>query len=107
MSKETKFLSVYRENNIVDICISVSDNAKNTEEISIEKLPGGEYAMASFEVGGQKGYEVAWDQLLTEWLPKSGYQLEHRPMLEIYLNDPKEHPQGHHLVELYIPVCPA
>lgn len=40
------------------------------------------------------------------WSPESGYQPDDRPAFELYLNDPKEHPEGKHIVEICAPVKP-
>jgi AraC family transcriptional regulator len=39
-------------------------------------------------------------------MPESGYQPDDRPPFELYLNDPKEHPEGKFVVDIYIPVKP-
>jgi AraC family transcriptional regulator len=46
-------------------------------------LPGGRYACLAFE-GTNQQIEGAWQQLLRDWLPSSGLQLDNRPMLEHY-----------------------
>ncbi len=40
------------------------------------------------------------------WLPSSGYQPDDRQCFEMYLNDPEQHPQKKHLVEIWEPVRP-
>ena len=40
------------------------------------------------------------------WLPESGYQPDDRLCYEIYQNDPKEHPEGIHIVDICVPVKP-
>ncbi len=40
------------------------------------------------------------------WLPESGYQCDDRSCFEMYLNKPDEHPEGKHIIDIYIPVKP-
>jgi AraC family transcriptional regulator len=40
------------------------------------------------------------------WLPESGYQPADGPCFERYLNDPAQHPEGKHIVEIGLPVKP-
>jgi AraC family transcriptional regulator len=40
------------------------------------------------------------------WCPASGYQPDDRHCFEVYLNDPNQHPQGKHIVEIWKPVRP-
>ena len=49
-------------------------------------------------------YEESWKSLYDEWIPESEYQWDERPCFEVYLNDPKDHPEGKHIVDIYVPV---
>jgi AraC family transcriptional regulator len=40
------------------------------------------------------------------WFPESGYQPGDGVCFESYLNNPEEHPEGKHIVEICIPVKP-
>jgi len=51
-------------------------------------------------------YEEAWNMVFGGWLPESGYQPDDRLCYEIYQNDPKEHPEGIHIVDICVPVKP-
>ncbi len=55
---------------------------------------------------GSEAYEGAWNTVYGEWLPQSGYQTDGRPCFEIYHNNPKEHSQGVHIVDICVPVKP-
>ena len=63
----------------------------------------GKYAVAQFEID-ENEYEQAWELVYREWLPNSGYQPDDRSCFEQYLNDPKQHPQKKHVIEVYLPV---
>ena len=41
-----------------------------------------------------------------QWLPESGYQAADAPCFEVYLNEPEQHPEGKHIVDIYEPVKP-
>lgn len=58
-----------------------------------------------FEIDAD-GYETAWNAIYGGWLPESGYQPADGPCFEMCLNNPKEHPQHKHIVDICIPVKP-
>ncbi len=89
----------------LDICLTVDEKTEVDGEVGKQELPGGKYAVAHFEISGDK-YEEAWNSVYKDWLPESGYQPDNRPCYEIYLNDPKKHPEGLHIVDICIPVKP-
>ena len=74
-------------------------------EIGKAKIPAGKYAVAHFEITPDQ-YQDAWNAVYGGWLPESGYQPEDGPCYELYLNDPKEHPEGKHIVDICVPVKP-
>ena len=69
-------------------------------------LPAGRYAQARFELEPHQ-YEAAWNTVYGGWLPESGYQPADGLPFERNLNDPNDHPQGKHLVEICVPVKPV
>jgi AraC family transcriptional regulator len=68
-------------------------------------ISGGKHAIGHFELDDTE-YEEAWNALYGTWLPDSGYQPDDGPPFEMYLNDPKEHPQNKCIVDIYLPVKP-
>jgi AraC family transcriptional regulator len=110
---DTKVLSVYHDNpDVTDesklrtsVCISVSKDTEVEGEVGKMTIPGGKYAMAHFEIY-ENEYEDAWNAVYGNWLPESGFQPDDRPCFELYLNDPKEHPEHKHIVDICIPVKP-
>ena len=48
---------------------------------SLAELPGGRYAVARFE-GTGADMSRAWTELLRDWLPASGLQIDGRPLFE-------------------------
>jgi AraC family transcriptional regulator len=110
---ETKFLTIYHDNPDItdenklrtDVCITIPPEAQVDGETGKAVSPAGKYAVAHFEISPDQ-YGDAWNALYGGWLPESGYQPDDRPCFELYLNDPKQHPEGKHIVDIYAPVKP-
>ncbi|MBN1271592.1 MAG: AraC family transcriptional regulator [Candidatus Aminicenantes bacterium] len=110
---ETKVMAVYHDDPEItdesklrtDVCISVPKDTPVEGEIGKATIPGGKYAVGHFELKDD-GYQEAWNAIFGGWLPESGFQPDERPCFELYLNDPKEHPQGLCIVDICVPVKP-
>jgi AraC family transcriptional regulator len=110
---ETKMLTAYYDNPDitddnklrVDACITIPPDTEVSGEIGKATIPGGKYAVAHFEIS-QDQYSDAWEAVYGRWLPESGFQPEGCPSYELYLNDPKQHPQGKQIVDICLPVKP-
>jgi AraC family transcriptional regulator len=110
---ETKFITIYHDNPDItnetrlrtDVCITVPADAQVEGEVGKAIIPAGKYAIAHFEIHPEQ-YGDAWNAVYGGWLPESGYQPDDRPCFELYLNDPKQHPEGKHVVDIYAPVKP-
>lgn len=110
---ETQCMSVYHDDpNLTDenklrtsICLTVPEDTEVGGEIGMMEIPKGQYAFAHFEINADQ-YGDAWDTVCGGWLPESGYQPDDRPMFEIYLNNPNDHPEKKHIVEICVPVKP-
>ncbi|MFC2087984.1 GyrI-like domain-containing protein [Calditrichota bacterium] len=111
---ETQVLAVYHDNpDITDesklrlsTCISVPENTDVDGEIGKMTLAGGNYVFARFELAGSDEYEYAWNTVMGNWFPESGYQPDDKPFFELCHNDPKEHPKNIHIVDICVPVKP-
>jgi len=111
---KTKVISIYHDNpEITDedklrtsVCISVPEDTEVGGEVGKMKIEGGDYAIASFELYGPNDYQKAWNYVFSEWLPTSGYMPDEKPSYELYLNNPEEHPEKIHIVDIYVPVKP-
>lgn len=88
------------------VCITVPEDTTVDGEVGKMKLEGGKYAMAHFEIVAHQ-YEQAWNFVYGTWLPESGYQPDDRAPFELCLNNPEEHPEKKHIVEICVPVKPA
>ena len=110
---ETQCLCVYHDNPEItaedklrtDVCITVPEGTPVEGEIGTTTVAAGKYAMARFEIDAEQ-YGDAWTAVYGGWLPDSGYQPADGPCFELCLNNPKEHPEGKHIVDICIPVTP-
>ena len=110
---QTKALAVYHDNPEIteadklrsSACLTVPAGTKGAGEIGTMAIPGGLFAVAHAEIGPDE-FGAAWTALMGGWLPESGYQPDDRLCYEVYLNDPKEHPQGKFIIEICEPVKP-
>ena len=89
----------------VSVCLTIPEDTEVSGEVGKMTVPGGEYAVARFELLPDE-YGEAGNAVCGEWLPQSGYQPDDRPALELYRNDPKEHPEGRCIVDICVPVKP-
>ncbi|WP_287373536.1 GyrI-like domain-containing protein [Prosthecochloris sp.] len=111
---EAKIMAVYHddpevteEDNLrVSACITVPEDTPVQGEVGKMKIDGGKFAVAGFELEGSHEYEEAWNMVIAEWLPESGLQPDDRLGYEVYHNNPEEHPEGHHIVDICLPVKP-
>jgi len=90
----------------ISVCVTVPPETEADGEIGRMTVPGGRYAIGTFEIDVDQ-YGDAWNSIMNIWLPESGYQCsDHGPCYEVGLNDPSEHPEGKHRIEIHIPVAP-
>lgn len=112
LGPDATFLSLYHDDPELtadpklrlEVAVTVPPATPAEGEIGRMELAGGRYAMARIAIQPQQ-YEAAW-QALMSWLPESGFQPDDRPAMEIYRNDPKQDPEGRHILDLCMPVRP-
>jgi AraC family transcriptional regulator len=110
---ETQTLAVYRDDTRTteteklrsDACITVPKDTKVDGEVGLMTIPGGKFAVGHFEID-ETQFGRAWDALLGEWMPSSGYQSDGRMCYEMYRNDPKTHAKKKFIVDICEPVKP-
>lgn len=110
---DLKCITIYHDNpditeddkQRISVCVSVPADTVTDGEIGKMTIPAGKYAIAHFEISPDR-YGDAWNAVYGGWMPESGYQPDDRPCFELYLNDPKQHPEGKHVVDIYAPVKP-
>jgi AraC family transcriptional regulator len=87
-----------------DACIAVPKGTPVDGEVNALLIPGGLFAVAHVEIDAAE-YGDAWDRLVGEWIPQNGCVSDSsRLCYELYLNDPAEHPQRKHVVDICEPV---
>jgi AraC family transcriptional regulator len=113
LSPEAKFLTLYHDNPGItndkklrtDIGVTVPKGTRVDGEIGKAVIPAGKYAVAHFEIKPDQ-FGAAWNAVDAGWIPESGYQIDDRPCFEVYLNDPKDHPEGKFIFDIYESVKP-
>jgi AraC family transcriptional regulator len=111
---ETKVLCVYHDNPDVtpddklrvSACITVPADTQVDGEIGKMSVPGGKFAVGHFAITDPRQYGEAWTALMGGWFPDSGYQPDDRLCYELYLNDPKQDPEGKTIFDICVPVKP-
>lgn len=110
---ETRTLTVYHdnpditdENNLrISVCMTAPEDTRVEGEIGKMKISAGKYAIGHFEIKSDQ-FQEAWNSIYGDWLPGSGYQPDDGVCFELYLNDPNQHPENLHIVDIYVPVKP-
>ncbi len=113
LGPSSSFLCVYHDNpevtdedkRRISVCLTIAEDVDVAGEIGSMRIDGGRYAVAHFRVDVDQ-YGAAWNQLLREWLPDSGYQPDDRLAFERFLNDPATDPEHKHEIEICLPVRP-
>ena len=112
MGPDTVFLSAYYDDPRItppdklklDVCMSVSEDTAVDGEIQKQMLSGGKYVIMHTELSGPEEYGPAWNDVV-EWVENNNYEIDiSRPCYEIYLNNPEEHPEKHHIIDICLSV---
>jgi len=75
------------ENIVSDICLVVNKPAQPHDEIGVKEIPGGKYAVFTY-TGPYCNLNAAYSKIFGEWLPESGYEVDHTFNFEKYVSDP-------------------
>ncbi len=90
-----------------DACLTVPEGTPEDGDVKIMKIPGGKFAVAHVEIDPSE-YGEAWDKLLGEWIPEQELKLDpSRLCYEWYMNDPEQHPEKKHVVDICEPIVSA
>ena len=111
----SKLLTIYHDNHEItdesqlrtSLCVTIPNTPDISDDGDIGSMiiSSGKYAVGHFEIFGS-GFAAAWGYMYSEWLPNSGYQPRDTFPFELYVNDPRTHPQGKYLLDIYIPIEP-
>jgi AraC family transcriptional regulator len=89
-----------------DACVEVAADFGLPAGAHRTEIPGGRYATMAF-VGTSGQVNDAWQSLMRDWLPDSGYQLDGRPTFEYYPPDASfDEATGVFSCEIVIPLAP-
>ncbi len=110
---ETQVLGVFHDvETITDadkqrtsVCITVPENTPVDGKVGKMTIPAGKYAFARFQITADQ-FEDAWDLVMREWLPESGYQPADSFMYDLWHNDPRTHPDKLHILDICLPIKP-
>jgi AraC family transcriptional regulator len=113
MGPDARYLSLIQDNpnftpaakQRLEVALIVPPGTAPDGKVGIKMLEGGLYAIARVYVPIED-YAAQWDRLVADWLPGSGYQPDHRPAMEFYLNDAATDPEGKYDVEICLPLKP-
>lgn len=86
-------------------CLTVPPGTEVSGDINLMTIPGGKFAVARFEIAPDQ-FGDAWDALMGEWFPSSGWQPDDRMCYEVYLSEPDKHPEGKFVLDICEPVRP-
>ncbi len=86
-------------------CVTVAPGTEVSGDINLMTIPGGKFAVARFEIKPDQ-FGAAWDALMGDWFPSSGWQPDDRMCYEVYLNEPDRHPEGKFVIDICEPVRP-
>lgn len=89
----------------LSVCLSAPEGTRGEGEVGTMRIPGGRFAVARFEVSPAE-IGAAWEVVVGEWLPQSGYQPDDRLCYEEVLTSPPEHPEGKYVLAICVPVRP-
>jgi AraC family transcriptional regulator len=90
-----------------EACVELIEEARRLlpEAFTVRRLPGGAYARQR-HVGGVVGLSHTISKLRNEWMPDRGIVIDsRRPVIEIYLDNPKAVPLEKQRVDVCMPVA--
>ncbi len=86
-----------------DACVEFAQPVDGADDIQPVRLEGGRFARYR-HVGPYIGFGEAFRQLFGVWLPRSGFEPDDRPCMEIYRNDLKQTAPEHLVTDILLPL---
>jgi AraC family transcriptional regulator len=88
----------------VEVCMTIPGSTGGEGDIGKKVLPGGKYAVMRTELTESEENGSAWEKLV-EWVIQHNLTIDlSRASYEVYLNNPEEHPEKHHIVDICLAV---
>ena len=88
-----------------DACITIDDQFVPTEDIAVQTIGSGEYAVTT-HFGSYNKLGETYSKLFGQWLVQSGREFRSEPCLEFYLNDPDTTEPKDLLTDICLPLKP-
>jgi AraC family transcriptional regulator len=88
-----------------DACITVDESFVPEDEITVQTIGGGEYAVTT-HFGPYNKLGETYSRLFGEWLLQSSRELRSEPCLEFYLNDPESTDPDDLITDICLPLKP-
>lgn len=86
-----------------DVCLTLPFKMEPKGEIGAKEIAGGKYAAFRYQGTYERLGEV-YDTIFGKYIPDGGYQLDERPVFEVYLNDPECTPADKLQTEIFVPI---
>jgi AraC family transcriptional regulator len=86
-----------------DACITVDEKFRPHDEIGVQVIAGGDYALLT-HFGPYEKLGESYAKLLGQWLPRSGRRLRHTPCFDVYLNSPENTESEELITDIYAPL---
>jgi AraC family transcriptional regulator len=88
-----------------DACITVDEQFIPTEDIAVQTIGGGEYAVTT-HFGPYDKIGQTYSKLFGQWLVQNGREFRSEPCMEFYLNDPDGTEPEDLLTDICLPLKP-
>lgn len=110
MGPDTQAITVYHddpesvpvEEQRISVGFTVPEGTKPDGDVEVLILPESDYVVGSFELLPHE-YGRAWTDTYA-YMGEHGYTPSGGPMYESYKNEPSQHPEGKHLVDICVAV---
>lgn len=88
-----------------DACIVVGDDFEPRDDVGVQEVAGGEYAVA-LHCGPYENFKQTYAAIYGQWIPANGREPADGPAIEVYLNDPNSTKPEDLRTEVCVPLKP-
>lgn len=86
-----------------DACVEIEGDIQKDGDIRIKEIPSDMYAM-TLHVGPYEDLGKTYAYICGQWAPKNYKEIQAKPSIEVYLDDPHEVSPENLRTEIYVPV---